>query len=171
MKVTCKTVTGASFDVAAEPSTSVRRRRCSGVWKGKKREIGVLIVAPPRARRSNPNTSLLSPPTHFFQQVSAVRSLIEAARPELTADTLIVIHQGKVKRKDRRRTREESERERGPFKNNRQLSARWGSGPWTLFSTSTFSLSAPPQLTDKNRSSRMRTPLAVSASATRASWC
>ena len=108
MKVTCKTVTGASFDVAAEPSTSVRRR-CSGVWKGKKREIGVLIVAPPRARRSNPNTSLLSPPTHFFQQVSAVRTLIEAVRPELTADTLIVIHQGKVKRKDRRRTREESE--------------------------------------------------------------
>jgi hypothetical protein len=36
MKVTCKTVTGASFDVAAEPSTSVRRRRCWEFGKGRR---------------------------------------------------------------------------------------------------------------------------------------
>jgi hypothetical protein len=144
MKVTCKTVTGASFDVAAEPSTSVRRRRCLGVWKGKKREIGVLIVAPPSARRSNPNTSLLSPPTHFFQQVSAVRTLIEAVRPELTADTLIVIHQGKVKRKDRRRTREESEREGSIQKQQPSLCAMGFGALDTLLNLDLFSLRSDP---------------------------
>ena len=145
MKVTCKTVTGASFDVAAEPSTSVRRRRCSGVWKGKKREIGVLIVAPPRARRSNPNTSLLSPPTHFFQQVSAVRSLIEAVRPELTADTLIVIHQGKVKNKrqeeDERRVRE---REGSIQKQQTSLCAMGFGALDTLLNLDLFSLRSAP---------------------------
>ena len=83
-----------------------------------------------RPRRSNPINSLdATHSTRFFTQVSAVRSLIEAAKPELTADTLIVIHQGKVKRKEKKR----KQREGDPFENEQQSSlARWACSSTTL---------------------------------------
>lgn len=112
MKVTCKTVTGTSFDVTAEPSTSVRSRRA-----GQRRKI---LTKRERLKR---NASLCSQKKKkknieiknnhhrqsFFSlspQISAVRALIEAAKPELSGDTLIVIHQGKVREKEKEKKRE-----------------------------------------------------------------
>ena len=122
MKVNCKTVTGASFDVAAEQSTSVRRRRrrLFGFGKGRREGRRVSIVSP-RSSSIESQQTLSSSPTHFFS--TGIR------RPLAHRGGQARAHGGHADRHPpgKGKKKREEGKERGQFqKKTARPPARWG---------------------------------------------